>query len=70
MKYMPARIGSRNGEKAWFKGTPEEKTNLSARVPVSLRDRVKAVLQSDESISEFLIRAIELLIKERSQKTE
>jgi hypothetical protein len=67
---MPARKGSANGKKAWFQGTPEEKTNLSARVPVSLRDRVKAVLQSDESISKFLIRAIELLIKERSQKTE
>lgn len=67
---MPAPKGSANGKKAWFQGTPEEKTNLSARVPVSLRDRVKAVLQKDESISEFLIRAIELLIKERSQKTE
>ncbi|MEG4329233.1 hypothetical protein [Microcoleus sp. herbarium5] len=67
---MPAPIGSRNGEKAWFKGTSEEKTNLSARVSVSLRDQVKAALQSDESISEFLIRAIELLIRERSQKAE
>ena len=67
---MPAPKGSRNGEKAWFRGTLEEKTNLSARVPVSLRDRVKLALKNDESVSEFLIKAIDLLIKERSQKTE
>jgi hypothetical protein len=67
---MAAPKGNRNGEKAWVKGTPEEKSNLTARVPISLRDRVKAVLQANESVSEFLIRAIELLIKERSQPTE
>jgi hypothetical protein len=67
---MPAPKGSANGKKAWFKGTPEEKTNLSARVSVSLRDRVKSVLLPGESISEFLIRAIELLIAQRLQKTE
>ena len=67
---MAAAKGNTNGKKTWIKGTPEEKTNLSARVPVSLRDRVSAVLQSGESISEFLVKAIELLIKERSQKTE
>jgi len=70
---MPAPKGNRNGEKTWIEGTPEEKTNLTARVPLSLRDRVKAVLQRNETVSEFLIKAIELLIKERSerlQKTE
>lgn len=64
---MPAPKGSSNGKAAWFSGTPEEKANLTARVPLSLRDRVKSALQTNESISEFLIRAIELLIKERSQ---
>jgi hypothetical protein len=67
---MPAPKGNRNGEKTWIEGTPEEKTNLTARVPLSLRDRVKAALQANETVSEFLIRAIELLIAERSQKTE
>lgn len=66
---MPAPKGNKNGRKAWYEGTPEEKTNLSARVPLSLRDRVKAALAGDESVSEFLIRAIELLIEERSQST-
>ncbi len=64
---MPAPKGNRNAQTVWYTGTPEEKTYLSVRVPISFRDRAKAVFKPGETVSEFLIGAIELLIKERSQ---
>lgn len=63
---MPAPKGNKNAQKVWYTGTPEDKVNLSVRVPVVFRDRAKAAFLPDETVSEFLMRAIELLIKERS----
>jgi hypothetical protein len=64
---MPAPKGNKNAQTAWYTGTPEEKVYLSVRVPVAFRDRAKAVFKAEETVSEFLIEAIKLLIKERSQ---
>ena len=63
---MPAPKGNKNAQKAWYTGIEGEKVNLSVRVPVVFRDRAKAVFLPGETVSEFLMRAIELLIKERS----
>lgn len=65
---MPAPKGSKNGQVAWFTNlTDEEKIVFSARIPISLRDRAKATFKHNESVSHFLVEAIELLIKERSR---
>lgn len=63
---MPAPKGNKNGQKSWFQGTGEERCVVSANVPVSFRDRARAAFLPGETVSQFLVRAIELLIEKRS----
>lgn len=67
---MPAPKGSKNGEAAWigqFKPASEPKVKIDSKVPKSIAQRFLEVLNPGESKSAAVVKAIELLIKERSK---
>lgn len=65
---MPAPKGSSNGKAAWYVRQGEEKSPISARIPKSIAQQLEDLLEPDESRSDAILKAIELLIKARSKK--
>ena len=68
---MPAPKGSRNGQAAWigqFKPATEPKVKIDSKVPKSLAERFLEVLEPGESKSAAIVKAIELLIKDRESR--
>lgn len=68
---MPAPKGSRNGQAAWigqFKPATEPKVKIDSKVPKSLAERFLELLEPGESKSAAIVKAIELLIKDRESR--
>jgi len=68
---MPAPKGSRNGQAAWigqFKPAIEPKVKIDSKVPKSLAERFLELLEPGESKSAAIVKAIELLIKDRESR--
>ena len=68
---MPAPKGSRNGQAAWigqFKPATEPKIKIDSKVPKSLAERFLELLEPGESKSAAIVKAIELLIKDRESR--
>lgn len=60
--------GNRNGEAAWigqFAPVAEPKVKIDSKVPKSIAQRFLKVLKPGESKSAAVVKAIELLIKQR-----
>lgn len=68
---MPAPKGSKNGQAAWigqFKPAIEPKVKIDSKVPKSLAERFLELLEPGESKSAAIVKAIELLIKDRESR--
>ena len=68
---MPAPKGSKNGQAAWigqFKPASEPKIKIDSKVPKSLAERFLELLEPGESKSAAIVKAIELLIKDRESR--
>ena len=68
---MPAPKGSKNGQAAWigqFKPATEPKVKIDSKVPKSLAERFLELLEPGESKSAAIVKAIELLIKDRESR--
>ena len=68
---MPAPKGSKNGQAAWigqFKPAIEPKIKIDSKVPKSLAERFLELLEPGESKSAAIVKAIELLIKDRESR--
>ena len=68
---MPAPKGSRNGQAAWigqFKPATEPKVKIDSKVPKSLAEKFLQLLEPGESKSAAIVKAIELLIKDRESR--
>lgn len=67
---MGAPLGNTNAIANWtgqFKPAVEPKVKIDSKVPKSLAERFLELLEPGESKSAAIVKAIELLIKERSQ---
>ena len=68
---MPAPKGSKNGQAAWigqFKPATEPKVKIDSKVPKSLAEKFLQLLEPGESKSAAIVKAIELLIKDRESR--
>jgi hypothetical protein len=68
---MPAPKGSKNGQAAWigqFKPATEPKVKIDSKVPKSLAEKFLELLEPGESKSAAIVKAIELLIKDRESR--
>lgn len=65
---MPAPKGNTQGSSAWYPSPEEPKTAVTSKVPQSIVQRLQELLEPGESRSAFVVEAIKLLIKIRSNK--
>jgi len=64
---MPAPKGNTQGSSAWYPFPEEPKIAVTSKVPQSIVDRLRELLEPGESRSAFVVEAIELLMKVRGK---